>query len=177
MGNFIVNIRTRVWWKNALSLLFAILLISNAVVIFMLSSENATDSTNRSEGAADIIAGVVVDGYHDMSEVQQEAEISKLHVPLRTLAHFSLFASLGAIATLLVYSLGLKKWYFTILTPLAFGLLYAIFDELHQQFSADRVSDIADVLVDFAGTFSAVAIVNIVALVVLYVAKRKGEES
>ena len=167
MSNFIGNIRTRVWWKNALSLLFLFLLIANMCVIYGLSSENAAASTDRSEGVADVIAGVVVDGYHDMDTAQQQNEINKINLPLRAAAHFSLFACLGLFSTAFVYSLGIRKWYFTVLSPLLFGLLYAIFDEMHQQFSANRVSDFADVLTDLAGVLVAVFITNAVVLLTL----------
>ena len=177
MGNFIDNIRTRVWWKNALSLLLLCLLIANVCIIFGLSSEDAAQSTDRSEGVADVIAGVIVDGYHEMDTQHQQNEIHKIHVPLRTVAHFSLFACLGFISTVLVYSLGLKKWYFTMLSPLLFGLVYAVFDELHQQFSANRVSDVDDVLTDFAGVLVAVLITNVVAIALLKARQAKGGES
>ncbi|MBE6693277.1 MAG: hypothetical protein E7589_00730 [Ruminococcaceae bacterium] len=175
MGNFIDNIRTRAWWKNALSLLFCALVVANVCIIFSLSTETGEQSANRSEGVADIVAGVIVDGYDEMESSEQQVHVDKIQVPIRQLAHFSLFACLGALTTLLICSLGLKKWYFTILIPAIFGLLNAIFDELHQNFSAGRVADVADVITDMAGVLVAVAIINLITIIIRHYSKNKGD--
>ncbi|MBQ9161893.1 MAG: VanZ family protein [Clostridia bacterium] len=175
MGNFIDNVRTRAWWKNALSLLFCALVVVNVCVIFSLSTETGEQSANRSEGVADIVAGVIVDGYDEMESAEQQVHVDIIHVPLRQLAHFSLFACLGALTTLLNYSLGFKKWYFTILIPTVFGLANAIFDELHQNFSAGRVADVTDVLTDMAGVLVAVAIINLIAILIRRYSKNRSD--
>ena len=176
MGNFFDNIRTRRWWMNALSLLFCALVVANICVIYAFSAESSEQSSDRSEGVADSIAGIIVDGYHEMESNEQQVYIDKIHSPLRKFAHFSLFACLGSLTTIFIYSLGLKKWYFTIVVPLGFGILNAIFDELHQMYSAGRVSDITDILIDFAGVAIAVAIVNLSACLIFRYAPKKQSD-
>ena len=173
MSNFINVLRARAWWKNALSLLFAVLLVANILIVYFLSAENSSDSSSKSEGVADIIAGVVVDGYHEMESNEQQEYINKINSPLRTTAHFLLFTLMGMLSALLMYSLSLRKWYFTVGFPLAFGFLNAVFDELHQLVSEGRACEIQDIIVDCAGVCIAVCAVNIIARAVLTHSKRK----
>jgi VanZ family protein len=94
-------------------------------------------------------------------------------VPLRVFAHFALFALIGLLTTLLIYSLDLQKWYFTFGAPLVFGLLNAIFDEIHQIYSDGRACDISDVIVDFSGVALAVLIINFIMRITLLRSSQK----
>lgn len=177
MSSFIDDLRTRAWWKNALSLLFAVLLVANILTVYFLSAENSSESSSRSEGIADVIAGVIVDGYHEMESAEQQEYVNKIHSPLRSAAHFSLFACIGMLSTLLIYSLNIRKWHFTIAIPLVFGLLNAVFDELHQLSSEGRACDIVDICVDFSGVCLAVLTVNLVARLITVNRKRKASRA
>ncbi len=138
----------------AATVILAVLIIANMVLIYLFSAEDAQASGDRSEGVTDAVADVV---YPDLSirpPAEQESIFATLHQFIRKLAHFAEFASLGFwSAALLLHLAGrltkLRPW-MQWLIPAVFGLLYAISDEVHQYFT-ERGPAVADVLIDFAG--------------------------
>ena len=161
MKSFFTSIIRRTPKKNILSILFLLVLIVDMSSIFFFSSENGTESSQRSEGVTDKVATVIVDGYNEMPEEEKQAERDKLQLPVRKIAHFSLFALLGLSAALLIFSLDIRKWQISFVIPLVLGIVWAIIDELHQALTAGRVSAATDVLIDIAGAFTAVLAVNL----------------
>lgn len=161
MKRFFTSIIRRAPKKNILSILFLLALIVDMSFIFFFSSENGAASSHRSEGVTDKVATVIVDGYNEMPEPEKQAERDKLQLPVRKMAHFSLFALLGLSAALLVFSLDIRKWQISFIIPLALGSVWAISDELHQSMTAGRVSAATDVIIDIAGAFTAVLAVNL----------------
>ena len=79
---------------------------------------------------------------------------------VRKLAHFSEFFALGVEFSLLVISLN-KETYKSNLTLLPIGLIVATIDESIQLLS-DRSADVLDVLLDFCGYLTAVAVFLII---------------
>ena len=79
---------------------------------------------------------------------------------VRNSAHFSEFFALGAEFSLLVIALN-KETYKSYLTLLPIGLVVATIDESIQLLS-DRSAEIADVLLDYSGYLTALAIFLII---------------
>ena len=77
--------------------------------------------------------------------------------PLRTLAHFAVYATLAAA---LLYSLSRSTGptLAGVLIAFAVALLFAISDEIHQAFVPDRAAEIQDLVVDALGGAAGLAI-------------------
>lgn len=110
-------------------------------VIFYFSSENGDTSAELSDGL-----------------------LAFLHLPidvfwLRKIAHFTEFFVLG-ILTLNVVRVSFKVRKKTIIMSFLFCVLYAVLDEFHQTFVAERAPRVADILIDAAGSFVAIMLYN-----------------
>ncbi len=80
---------------------------------------------------------------------------------VRKIGHFTVYFFLGIFlfGTVSLFSKSPHPW------TLLIGLLLALFDELNQFYSANRVAMIQDVLVDFAGILAAVIFVSFISLI------------
>ena len=110
-------------------------------VIFYLSSENGDTSAELSDGL-----------------------LAFLHLPidvfwLRKIAHFTEFFILGFLA-LNVVRVNFKVRKKTIILSFLFCVIYAITDEFHQTFVAERAPRAMDILLDAAGSFVAIMLYN-----------------
>jgi VanZ family protein len=72
------------------------------------------------------------------------------------LAHFALYAVLGA---LLALALGARGGWRAIAAAAVLGALYGLTDEFHQSFVPGRTPSVADWLIDFAGAATGAALV------------------
>ncbi|MFV2063357.1 MAG: VanZ family protein [Chloroflexota bacterium] len=77
--------------------------------------------------------------------------------PLRTLAHFAIYATLAA-ALLYGLSRSTGPTLAGVLIAFAVTLLFAISDEIHQAFVPDRAAEIQDLVVDALGGAAGLAI-------------------
>ena len=143
------------FWKNprlwrviriAIPLLLTLLWLG---FIFGNSLKDATASSEQSGRVHEIVNEVA-------SSVGIEEPISEQTV--RTMAHFTEFAILGALLCLNLWSIGLptlrrkQPWdllWLTLSLPISF--LLACLDEFLQTFSEGRACDFLDVLTDTAG--------------------------
>ena len=129
-----------------------ILLFSWMFIIFMFSNQAAVKSGALTRKVSNIAVNVI------NKEIESETKgdiVEKVFLPLRKGAHFFIYFILG----MLIYTL-LKEYmpkYKFILT-IILVLLYAISDELHQNFVAGRTGTIKDVFIDsFGGITGAMA--------------------
>lgn len=124
-------------------------------LIFSFSSDNATTSTNKSDGV--IIKIVQVFKNDNLTTKEKEYWTNKLVVPIRKGAHFFVYFILGllVISFLKEYgSIDKKRIALAILVT----FLYACSDEVHQLFVPGRSGQISDVLLDtFAGIISIIS--------------------
>lgn len=111
-------------------------------VIFSFSSKSGVQSKAQSVSLASQILK-----FFNIDEVAFEEFVGLL----RRMAHFALFALLGAAVcyALMAHELKASKVF---LYGLAICLLYAISDEVHQAFVPERAPQLTDVFVDFAGS-------------------------
>lgn len=112
-------------------------------VIFIFS--NSIDSGSRSSAKSGAVVAILqwcVDIFADNVIVEEGF--------VRTAAHFTEFAILGFLIWLSV-RMFTKKYLQNVFIPLFASLFIAVTDEFIQLFSQGRASDVADVIVDFAG--------------------------
>ena len=129
--------------------IFAILIIVNCIVIFNFSAQNSEKSTESS----DVIVDKVVNTISHVHKKTKKATLkSIITVVVRKFAHFSIYALLGLWMILLLntFNVTFKQ---KILICILFCGLYAISDEVHQNFVSGRSPEIRDVCIDTLGAF------------------------
>ena len=140
-------------------------------IIFSFSAQNGEDSGGLSGRICFSIVSAVNDLFRfGWEQVQMQEFAAMLGFPIRKLAHMSEF---GILAILLYWALSFypklkqPRWICKtnqIPYVLAFALtaLYAVTDELHQLFIADRSGNIFDVCVDSIGALLALCFIWLV---------------
>lgn len=143
-----------------------ILVVVCAGTIFYFSSQPAHDSDNTSEGF--IITLIKLFDIRDafsQSEIEQIA--ASLNGPIRTLAHFGIYAVLGFLIALLLNEYALiyaNMVFYSVLS----SFLYACTDEFHQKFVSGRSAQLEDIVTDTLGSLCGA----VVALLVLVLVKK-----
>lgn len=142
------------------------LLVFLYIVIFLLSSDVAEDSSVKSSAVTELLLKIW--GFFQKSDGTPTTEIVVDLFPLelekivRKLAHFSEYLCVG----LLSYSLVLlwwkgKVWSGRVLIGIQL-LLSASLDEIHQYFVPGRYAAVKDVLIDCAGGITGMVIIGMV---------------
>lgn len=129
--------------KNAVRLISLLLILGVMMAIVLFSSQSGITSNQFSKG----ILQMILEALHLNFEGTQ-AEMANL--VLRKIAHFSLYCLLGigCSSFLLTTKLSLKQ---RMLLSIAFCLLFAASDELHQFLLGTRNGNGKDVLLDTLG--------------------------
>lgn len=116
------------------------------LIIFCFSAEDAEQSTQTSGGVIEDVLDTVL----PEDKVTPEL-VNKFQFPFRKIAHFCIFMLLGFCLSN-AFNVTIKnKWYISYPCALVSGILYAISDEWHQNFSLGRGPSFKDVLIDSAG--------------------------
>lgn len=138
-------------YKKAILILLIIIWM---ITVFIFSNQQSSDSANTSGKFIKIVMKIF---NKDISDEQIQA----LQLPIRKLAHFTIYAIGGVLVALLVnkYKIStLKK----ILYSQMFMTTYAITDEVHQYFIPGRAGIITDVLIDSAGALLSILIITVI---------------
>lgn len=125
-----------------------ICVILTAGMIYIFSSQDGETSSAISQGIIRMILEQLSGFFGEMPEAQRMEWLLKLDHLIRKAAHMSEFALLGFFTLLLVRSYRIR-WEKRI--TWCGCTLYAVSDELHQQFSVARVPDFMDVCIDSLG--------------------------
>ncbi|MBQ8836205.1 MAG: VanZ family protein [Clostridia bacterium] len=129
------------------------LCIALSMFIFCMSHEPAIVSAERSGGIADIVAPLFVKNFETLGHDERLEVLSDVDHIIRKIAHFCMYATLGAFFTFA--SLYHKRaWLMHTLLPVAFGALYAASDEFHQSFIPGRGPLFTDVILDSCGVLA-----------------------
>ena len=130
------------------------LIIIWMITIFMFSNEKSIESSNTSGKFIKII-------FETFKQNISNDQIEKLQLPIRKLAHFTIYAIGGILAILLAnqYNISTTK---KIIFSQLFATIYAITDEVHQYFVPGRAGTIIDVLIDSAGAFLAILVITMI---------------
>ncbi len=155
---------------------FAVLLIS--LFIFYMSSKTATDSNDISGSFLNGILDFFIKGFDDLPFNERLTIIENYQLLVRKLAHFTIFAALGA------FSLVFLSTFDKIKKPLSelFGWLYvvafAVSDEIHQLFVLGRTGKLSDVLLDALGGALGILITSFIIKKILHFleAKKNAEQ-
>lgn len=169
-------------WISAfvvVAVLLTVAVLANMAMIFFFSSESREESGDRSADFLTRLLDIFYPGYDEMGTVKRYVILNKVHKLIRKVAHFTEFCLLGFLSTGLLLFLNHRKRVLKIwlewCIPVAFCLLYAISDEVHQIFT-NRGASVRDVLIDFAGALTGIVIMQgIVGLT--RIVKRRRERS
>ena len=127
-----------------------------AMIIFMLSSQPAETSAAMSSSVLrQLLEALPV--VKNLSPDMQQEVIFWLHVIIRKMAHFGLYAVLGLLVYELHRTYGARGIH-AVVRSLCICCLYAISDEVHQLFVAGRGGRVYDVLIDTSGVFFGILI-------------------
>lgn len=118
-------------------------------LIFSFSSDNAESSTKKSDGF--IIKTVQVVLGRELSQSEKDKWLKLLVVPVRKLAHFTLYFILGLLVFNFIFEFSFARWWGVYLS-IGISFLYACSDEVHQLFVPGRSGQVSDVLLDTFGS-------------------------
>ncbi len=146
---------------------FLTLTIAWMATIFIFSSQNGETSSNTSGTVVTFITDTFIPDFDEYSSAKQQDIIDTITLIIRKGAHFTEYAILGFLSFFTMITFIWKKHVPTTtvkygelfrkkrtnygIISLIFTCLYAISDELHQGFVADRSPAILDVIIDTAG--------------------------
>lgn len=155
--------------------IFLTLTIIWMAVIFIFSSQNGEASSSTSNSFADFIVSVFIPNLKEYDITRQQDILDTITFIIRKGAHFTEYAILGVLSFSTVITYIWKKFetdsadsHLTILRSkrliygfgsLIFSCLYAISDELHQGFVADRSPSVRDVCIDTCGALAGIVFI------------------
>lgn len=128
---------------NIIRTIIIILLLGTFFVIFQFSNQNGEESGNLSGKISKFLVEKLPIGNTKKTLKRAEAVIRKI-------AHFSIYTLLGFLLMSFISTYHLEENK-RIIISLFIGILYAISDEIHQNFVADRSCQITDVILDSMG--------------------------
>ena len=137
------------------------LVLFTMMIIFNFSAETSEQSTKTSEG----VVVQVLDVFMEKENITPPV-IKKFHSPMRKLAHFGIYMLLGfCVINAFEKTFHIKAWKNITLSAIL-CVLYAISDEIHQNFTEGRGPQLTDVIIDSCGTF--VGIAMFIAFIAIY---------
>lgn len=125
--------------SNKLSI---VLVLIWASLIFIMSSFDATDSSNQSNFIVNIISNIL--------NIENARLLSLI---IRKLAHFTEYLILGFLTINMLNKNDISKKY---LISILICIIYATSDEIHQIFVPGRACQIRDILIDSIGSITGV---------------------
>lgn len=134
-------------------IILIILLIIWMITVFCFSNQQGETSGSTS---GKVIKAILKIFTKDVSE----EKIQKLQLPIRKLAHFTIFAIGGVLAIMLLNQYNIPLIQKIIYSQLIITI-YAATDEFHQRFIPGRTASIWDVLIDSAGALTAILIISL----------------
>ncbi len=158
-----------------MAVIFWILTLSWIVVIFGLSSDNASQSSDLSNTVLNIINEIFNSSINDDSVLRIVAHASEF--ALLTVFTYLALSSTNKISVRTSYSESPVKLLrsdneMNIIFTLWFTIINAIFDEYHQLFVDGRDGSIMDVLIDLIGIVVVLIVVRVIFTIYM---KTKGE--
>lgn len=139
---------------------YSILIVIWMVIIFCFSNQPASDSTELSDG---FISNTIGNVYKLIDKNVSSDELNRVKnnftYPIRKLAHFTIYFTLGILVAFLVCEYNID-FYKSILISLLVCFLYSISDEFHQLFINGRSGQVFDVFIDTCGSFTGICLFN-----------------
>ena len=150
--------------------IFSILSVVWCGIIFYLSSENSTESSQRSRGIVVSVCESFVPDLSSYSEADKAELIDSVSFYVRKAAHFTAYAILGG--SLFQVFCFVKDKRFRGLSAVFGSFAYAVSDEFHQSFVSGRSCEFRDMVIDTCGALLAVMI----SLLVIHIRERKKRQ-
>lgn len=153
-----------------------------ALSIYTLSAEDGYDSSDRSQYVTEALKEEVQYRLENSEEGLELSEYirsmvirfspygSNWNLNIRKLAHFTIYCALGAMIYITLAILGCGKIARIFLTLFLCGL-FAVFDEIHQGSVLGRTMSKKDVVIDFLGACSSVAVLTGFSIIYTIIAK------
>lgn len=133
-----------------------ILLIAWMTIVFGFSNQQGKDSGNTSKIVATRIIEII-DIQNSLSHEDKEIMVQKIEPVIRKVAHYSIYTLGGILIINCIYTfISTEKR--AIVYSAIIGVIYAVSDEIHQLFIANRSGKIADVVIDSLGILTGIAI-------------------
>lgn len=142
--------------NNKKRIFYGILVILWMILVFSFSSQNGDESQSTSDIITDRIVEVIT---KINTNVEYENTRDCISFIIRKLAHFSIYFIGGVLIFNFMNTFSMKLKY-TILLSIIFGVLYAISDEFHQLFIAERSAQVRDILIDSSGIIIATFLIS-----------------
>ncbi len=128
-----------------------LLVILWMIVIFMFSNQPADESSNPSNGFINNTIIRIYEVFNDnLTEGEKEYILEKYSMPIRKLAHFTVYFILGILVYICLKDYNVNR---IIIYSLMVCFIYACTDEIHQYFIVGRYCSIIDVVIDTMGSF------------------------
>lgn len=129
-------------------MILVLMVIGWCVIIFMFSSQTASESTKVSGGFISAICEFIVPEFSGFSGAERADFVENLQFAVRKSAHFTAYGILGFLSWFALYGIkNMRRFLFSI----SFVVFYACTDEFHQYFVDGRSSEFRDVLIDTGG--------------------------
>ena len=143
--------------------------------MFVMSGQDADNSTDTSNWVGYIVASVIKPGFRQMTEQEQAEYVASIDHYVRKAAHFTEFAALGAFLLFDLYLFGVSRLW-SVYHAFLSGFVFACLDELHQLFVPGRACMFTDVLIDAGGVAVGCVFALLVVLITEGVKKRKAQK-
>ena len=117
-------------------------------LIFLMSSFDATESTNQSNFIVNIITNIF-----------KIENIELLSFIIRKLAHFTAYLILGLLVANMFTKNNINNLY---LISIILCIIYATSDEIHQLFVPGRACQLRDILIDSIGSITGVYLYKLI---------------
>ncbi len=144
--------------------------------MFVMSGQDADDSTGTSNWVGYIVASVIKPGFGNMTQEEQAEYIASIDHYVRKAAHFTEFAALGALLLFDLHLFDVKR-FLTVYIAFLSGFVVACLDELHQLFIPGRACMFTDVLIDTGGVAVGCVFAILVIFAVNAIRKRKSKKA
>lgn len=151
-------------------IILILLTVSTMAGIFILSADNANESSGKSSFFVDRLIGGILTKF-DFSEEEIENVLYISTVIVRKTAHFTEYAVLGFLLASVFSSFYLKQKNSFILSFLI-GSAYAVSDEIHQRFVPGRSCQIKDMVIDSLGVMCGILFL----LLIIYLLRLKQKK-
>lgn len=173
---------------NLLNRIFFIATIVWMIIIFIFSHQTGEDSADFSGSITKAIVETIINDFDTYSDSKQQLILEKANYIIRKGAHFTEYGILGmfSILTLLTHMYKNNRRYdkcttnklirFNMLYAFLFSALYAVSDEIHQNFTDNRSPAILDVAIDSSGALCAILFISLL-FYFLYVKKLINENN
>lgn len=146
------------------------------LAIFMFSAQTSEESSAVSRGFTRQFVEWL-STFISISPQKQLEIMQGIHNIVRKMAHFSIYGALGVSSTAMFLTIKPNsKRYLIVIYSVLFCFLYAVTDELHQNFVSGRGPKLMDVAIDTAGAFCGSCLLFIVIIICRYIKTRLGSK-